>query len=256
MTDVDLGRKRARCAIHQEVTVPYCRVYTSFVVVAVPLAIGACIPYTVATTARPAPVGERQRSTVMYTVPNGLESKTDSGKKVGVSLPGSDIETRWGLDEKSDVGIRIPSMSGFVMSYKRQLAGVGKPDRLATAFMVGGGFVNWGQHGYLDATFLATGAERIATPYGGLRVMQTIPLSSSAVSDRPTAGAFFGVRIGDTGVSISPELGVFYDHSALGLRSREVVVVPAISVRNLRLGFPKPFTRPGKAKRPERIRPF
>jgi hypothetical protein len=226
----------------------------------VPFILGACIPYTVATTARPAPVGEHQRSAVMYTVPNGIESKSDSGKNVGVSLPGSDIETRWGLDERSDLGIRIPSMSGFVMSYKRQLAGVGAPEKVATAFMVGGGFVNWGQHGYLDATFIATAAERTATPYGGLRVMQTIPLSASAVSDRPTAGAFFGVRIGDVGTTISPELGVFYDHSALGLRKREVVVVPAISVRNLRLGFPRPFARPGKTKRPDRrpdwSRPF
>ena len=89
------------------------------ILLALPPMLGACIPYTVATTARPAPVGEQQRSMVMYTVPNGLESKSDSGANLGASLPGSDVETRWGLDERSDVGIRIPSMSGIVMSATR-----------------------------------------------------------------------------------------------------------------------------------------
>ena len=42
---------------------------------------------------------------------------------------------------------------------------------------------------------------------------------------------FGGVQIGDTEFAIRPELGVFYDHSALGLRSSDIIFVPAITLR-------------------------
>jgi hypothetical protein len=66
-------------------------------------------------------------------------------------------------------------------------------------------------------------------PYGGLRVMQVAPLSSTAPRDRPTAGAFLGWRIGSRDIGIAPELGVFYDHSALHIRRGDVIVVPSIT---------------------------
>jgi hypothetical protein len=67
-------------------------------------------------------------------------------------------------------------------------------------------------------------------PYYGLRVMQVVPISENGVRDRPTAGGFLGVRFGSADFGISPEVGVFYDHSALGVRKSDVVIVPAISV--------------------------
>jgi hypothetical protein len=50
------------------------------------------------------------------------------------------------------------------------------------------------------------------------------------VHDDPTLGGFIGLRIGDDSLGVSPELGVFYDRSALGLRERNVIYVPALTV--------------------------
>jgi hypothetical protein len=58
------------------------------------------------------------------------------------------------------------------------------------------------------------------------------PLSRSAVSDSPTAGGFLGLRIGREQLGISPEVGVYYDRSALGVRSHDVIVVPALAFFN------------------------
>ena len=60
--------------------------------------------------------------------------------------------------------------------------------------------------------------------------MQTIPITAGAVSDRPTIGVFGGMQIGNQSFSIRPELGVFYDHSALGLRKNKVIFVPALTL--------------------------
>jgi hypothetical protein len=59
--------------------------------------------------------------------------------------------------------------------------------------------------------------------------MQVAPLHSDAVHDRPTAGGFVGVRFGRATFGVSPEIGVFYDHSALGVRKGNVVVVPTLA---------------------------
>ena len=60
--------------------------------------------------------------------------------------------------------------------------------------------------------------------------MQTIPITAGAVSDRPTIGVFGGLQIGNQWFSARPELGVFYDHSALGVRQSDVIFVPAITL--------------------------
>jgi hypothetical protein len=60
--------------------------------------------------------------------------------------------------------------------------------------------------------------------------MQVIPINKGAVHDSPTLGGFFGARIGTRTTGISPEIGVFYDHSALRLRKGNVLIVPAITI--------------------------
>jgi len=64
--------------------------------------------------------------------------------------------------------------------------------------------------------------------------MQVAPISSGAVSDSPTAGVFAGVTIGDWLVSVRPELGVFYDRSALKLRQSNFIIVPALTLQRRR----------------------
>jgi hypothetical protein len=189
---------------------------------------GGCIPLTVGSTAQPVPVGTTVYTTSMYVVPNSFDDTLDNR-----SFPryGVDPEVRFGLDEHSDIGVRVPSFSGIVANYKRRLDGVSAAPGPATAVMLGGGLVNWGDHLHLEATVMTSAEENDRfTPYGGLRVMQVIPISKGAVHDSPTLGGFLGARIGSRIAGISPEIGVFYDHSALRIRKGNLLLVPAITI--------------------------
>ena len=95
--------------------------------------------------------------------------------------------------------------------------------------MGGAGIVNMGEHAHFEASLLASGPENTITPYGGLRVMQVAPMSRGAVHDSPTIGAFFGIKMGDE-LAITPEVGIFHDRSALGIRSGSLIIVPSISI--------------------------
>jgi hypothetical protein len=204
------------------------RSLTALLLLVLPPLSTACTPYAVATTARPLAPGERSRSQIFTVVPGGLRSPDDSSS---VAVPSIDLERRFGLDERSDLGVRIPSFSGVVVTYKRRLDGLTEKPGAATGLMVGGGFVNFGQHAHLEATLIRSGSETGRTvPYGGLRALQVIPLSSTAPNDSPTLGAFGGLRFGNENGGITTELGVFYDRSALKMRRGDLVVVPSISV--------------------------
>ena len=201
------------------------------VVLAATTVVVGCVPYAVGSTARTVPVSERTRTTTAFVIPNGVESKGDS---VAVTMPGLDSEIRWGIDSKSDIGVRVPSWSGVVVNYKHRLdaapAQAIADTGVAVSALVGAGFINWGQHAHFELSLIASGREdRKAVPYGGLRLMQVAPLSSTAASDRPTAGAFLGWRIGSRDIGIAPEVGVFYDHSALHMRHGDMIVVPSIT---------------------------
>jgi hypothetical protein len=198
------------------------------ILLALPLLLIGCTPYSVATTARPLAPGERSESQIFTVVPGGARSPDDSSS---VAMPGIDMERRFGLDERSDLGVRVPTFSGVVVTYKRRLDGLTERPDAATGLMVGGGFVNYGQHAHLEATLIRSGSETGRTvPYGGVRALQVIPLGTDAPNDSPTIGAFGGMRIGDRDGGISAELGVFYDRSALKLRRGDLVVVPSIAV--------------------------
>jgi hypothetical protein len=187
-----------------------------------------CIPLTVGSTAKPVPVGTTVYSTSMYVVPNSVDDTVDRR-----SFPryGIDPEVRFGLDDRSDIGVRAPSFSGIVANYKRRLNGASSGPGAATAIMLGGGLVNWGDHAHFEATLITSAADNDRfTPYGGIRAMQVIPLNRGAVHDSPTLGGFFGARIGTLMAGISPEIGVFYDHSALKLHKGNILFVPAITI--------------------------
>jgi hypothetical protein len=187
-----------------------------------------CIPLTVGSTAQPVPVGTTVHSMSMYVVPNSVH---DSINNRSYPRYGIDPEVRFGLDDRSDIGVRAPSFSGIVANYKRRLNGVSQAPGAATAIMVGGGLVNWGDHVHLEATLITSAEDNDRfTPYGGIRAMQVIPINKGAVHDSPTLGGFFGARIGSLKAGISPEIGVFYDHSALRLRKGNILIVPAITI--------------------------
>jgi hypothetical protein len=60
--------------------------------------------------------------------------------------------------------------------------------------------------------------------------MGVLPFRSDGDWKEPTTGAFFGVRLRDLDLVFMPEVGVFYDRSALNRRSRNWVIVPGFTV--------------------------
>jgi hypothetical protein len=181
----------------------------------------------VGTSAQPVAAGETTRATSYYFIPNAVKSPGDT---VAVPLYGADLEIRHGLDERSDVGFRLLP-AGVAVNYKRRMGADTSHTRRALAFITGAGIVNAGEHAHFEATLIASGRQGGSlTPYGGLRAMQVVPITRGAVHDSPTVGLFGGLRIGNDDFVVSPEVGVFYDRSALHVRSADVIVVPAVTL--------------------------
>ena len=206
---------------------------TSTIGLVVLMLLPACLPYTVGSTAQPVPPGEVRRAGTIYVIPNAVDVLGDSA---GGAIRGMDLEARWGVTPGMDLGVRIPSASGVVLNAKYRVRGGSDPTDAALSVMPGLGFVNGGQHAHFELSVLASAATRHQlTPYGGLKIMQVAPMSRAAALDAPTAGAFLGLRIGDAKLGVSPEIGVFHDRSALGLRERNVIFVPALTVHGAEL---------------------
>jgi hypothetical protein len=187
----------------------------------------ACLPYTVGTSAQTVPANETTHSATYYFVPNALK---DPGDTIAMPLSGVDYEWRHGLDARSDVGFRVLP-GGVTTSYKRRFGPDTSHVGNARAFSLGAGIVNGGEHFLIEATLMASGREDgPLNPYYGVRAIQVVPISEGAVSDQPTIGAFGGLQIGNKWFSVRPELGVFYDHSALGIRSSDLLIVPALTL--------------------------
>ena len=198
--------------------------------------LAACTPYMVATTARPLAAGERSTTQLFSVVPGGASLRADSAGGA-VSMPNYDREHRWGLNERADLGVRVNAGSGLIVTHKRRLGPSLAESGAASALLLGGGLVNLGQHAHVEATWVVSGGETgTVVPYGGVRALQVIPLSRSAVRDTPTAGVYGGTRFGSRDGGVSLELGVFYDRSALGLRRNDLVIVPSINVHGAGLG--------------------
>ena len=191
----------------------------------------ACTPYAVHTTAQPLLRGETSSGTIFTVVPAGAKIDDSTSH----AMPSLDWERRSGLDDRSDVGLRINSASGAIVTYKRRLDGPTNKGGVGTALLVGAGFVNLGMHAHGEVTLItsATDSGRTVIPYAGVRAIQIVPLSTDAVSDKPTIGVFGGTRFGSREGGVSVELGVFYDRSALGLRRNDLVVVPSVAFHGL-----------------------
>jgi len=202
------------------------RRHASLVALLTLLPFAGCLPYTVGSSAQTVPANESTRSVSSYFAPNAV--KLDDS--VAAPMFGVDFEWRHGLDTHSDVAFRVLS-GGAMVNYKHRLGPDTSHTGSARAFQFGGGIINWGEHALIEATLMASGREDgPMNPYYGVRAMQTIPITTGAVSDQPTIGVFGGLQIGNRWFSVRPELGVFYDHSALGLRQSDLLIVPAITL--------------------------
>ena len=193
-----------------------------------------CIPYATGTTPAPVATGEFAPSLLFYFVPGGMENLTNGDSTFDGSLLGWDTEVRYGVNAQSDLGVRIPGMTGVVVNYKRLLTTPGDTGP-ALAALIGTGVVNAGEHWLGEASLLVSSAPGgDLTPYGGLKAMHVLPLTPDAVSDDPTVGLFGGLRIGSEETGLSVEVGVFYDRPALGLRDRDWIVVPSFTLHGNR----------------------
>lgn len=168
---------------------------------------------------------------MVYAVPNGVEAIDDDGQTDAVlSYASADFEMRWGLDDHSDIGLRVPSGTGVIVNYKRLLNQINDPTKSAFAVMIGTGIVNFRNHAYFEGSLLASGPESDRVPYGGVRAMHVVPITSGAVEDSPTVGVFGGVRIRiNDSFALSPELAIYHDEPALGLRRRNVLFIPSVA---------------------------
>jgi hypothetical protein len=192
------------------------------------LALNACLPYTVGSTARTIEPHQTSSATSWYYIPNAVKMPDDS---IAAPMAGSNLEFRHGLDGRSDMGLRLMP-GGVAVDYKRRLDGDATGTKTAFAYMAGGGIVNGGEHFMMQGTLIASGREDASVvPYGGLRAIHVLPITQGAVSDKPTIGVFGGLQLGDAHFTIRPELGVFYDRSALGLRRGDLILVPAVTLK-------------------------
>ncbi len=202
-------------------------------------ATSGCLSYAVGTTAQPLPRGEMVTTDILEVVPFvppdlNCTDRTDRPEQCDEPQPvrpNLSTEIRYGLDERSDVGVRLIGYSGFVASYKRLVS----PDSAAldVAFLGGAGLINLFQHAEVEATLIVSKPARPdapAIPYGGIRLMQAIRLSTAVPRDLPTVGVFAGARLGTSTFRVSPELGVFYDRSALNPDRSPLLIVPSFTV--------------------------
>ncbi len=192
-----------------------------------------CISYTVGQGAETTAPGERSYSSSLNLVPGTL-SKFDSS--ASTRRPSVDTDIRFGVDKQSDVGFRIATYSGFMLTWKRQLTRADSSkfieNRARTSVMLGGGLVNAGEHAAMEATLISSSRWSSAGQwYGAVRAIQVYPITSSARSDDPVVGVAFGHLFGDPDKSIGPEIGIFYDRSTLGLNNKRILVIPSLVVR-------------------------
>jgi hypothetical protein len=196
-----------------------------------------CFPYVVANTAQTVFPGERMNTVSVFVLPDGVV-RADSGTGV---IPLVDSEWRWGLKENADIGVRVTSFSGINVNYKRRLTGRNHPDSAAISAMFGLGTPDFFLHASADVTLMASLGQRGGVvPYAGVRAMYATPLRRDIVLKSPAAGAFLGLRLGNSVDAVLPEIGVYYDEPADDLRrSGNIVVIPSISLRGFRwlLGF-------------------
>ena len=194
-----------------------------------------CISYTVGMGAETTPAGERSTTNSVNVVPGTLRGSTDENT-VPTRRPSVDTDFRFGIDDRTDIGFRVATYSGFMLTWKRQLGAIDSSatpeNRRRTALMLGGGLVNLGEHASFEATLITSGKWTSAGQwYGAVRAIQVLPLSREAPQDDPVVGVSIGHLFGDRNSSIGPEIGVYYDRSVLGLNTNRIIVVPSLVIR-------------------------
>jgi len=194
-----------------------------------------CLPYTIGSTAQTTPKGEISKTTMAgFAIGVGGRFADSNTVSPEGNLLLSDQEIRFGIDDGADIGLRVTSGSGLVANLKRRHRGASHADSAAFATSLGVGIVNFASHALFEGALHFSGNRRASgVPYGAVKVMHVVPISRGALRDTPSAGAAFGFRFGDSDVSVSPEIAVWYDRPVSGIRTGNVVVVPSVTLNGL-----------------------
>ena len=196
--------------------------------------LGGCVSYAVGSTARTVSPREVEPSVVLQVASGRRDvERGDEPGRAGFSVGN---EARLGLDERSDIGVRILGLGSITATYKRRLTGPVEGDA-GSALLVGAGIVGL-SHLHTEATLVVSSGpldvDRRITPYGGLRVQDLTPFGEDALDSPPAVGAFVGGRFGWPDLAVSPEVGVFYSPSPLAFDD-DLIVVPSVTIRGERL---------------------
>ena len=196
--------------------------------------LAGCVPYAVGST--PATVAPRavEPSATLQIASSRRDLDRDDGPK-GAALMLSN-EARLGLDDRSDVGLRLLGLNSLTATYKRRLAGVPGEDR-GVSVVVGAGVIV-PNYFHLEATAIASPGPLEAapqiTPYAALRLQDLTPFADDALGSSPALGLVVGGRFGWPDLALSPEVGVFYSPSPV-FGGDDVIIVPSVTIRGDRL---------------------
>ena len=219
----DLERRGKGSSLHLRLRDAGC----AFVMTMLLLASG-CLPYTTGRTAATTPREQIDVTVSTYVVTPGLKLT----EEVDVPAFGVDLEARYGIDDWSDLGFRVTGISGLAVTYKRQLQERRPAVAPITSLEVGGGFVNGGDYGLVQAMLITSTREALpVAPYFGIRSLATTPFvrgDSSFLKRQVSIGGFAGARLRSRDFSIIPEIGVFYSPLP-ELRRGKWIAVPSIS---------------------------
>ncbi len=185
----------------------------------------SCLPYAMASTAATIPRDE-QRTT--FSVAPAFGDRSADGP-IETPVIALDAETRIGISDRSDAGLRITSLSGAVVSYKQRLLGSSKGAALSA--QVEGGIVKGGRQAMGGVSVLASTDDwRRQAIYGGGRYLSVTRLQGNVVRESATAGAFIGMQLRRRSFILLPELSVVRGFDDVIAHRAVWLVIPTFSI--------------------------
>ncbi|MEQ1693600.1 MAG: hypothetical protein ABMA00_20090 [Gemmatimonas sp.] len=184
-----------------------------------------CLPYTMGSTAATVPSGT-QRTTFSLAASFGDRS-ADGPVETPIGVV--DAETRIGLSDRSDAGLRISGISGAVVSYKRRLSGSAQGAALSA--QVEGGVVKGGALAMGGISVVASSADANRNAlFGGVRYLPVARLARDVDRESATIGAFLGLQMRRASFVLLPELSVVRGYDDVIAHRATWFIIPSISL--------------------------
>ncbi len=176
-------------------------------------------------TATTLPLGT-QRTTVSLAASFGDRS---ADGPIETPLAVLDAETRIGISDRSDAGLRITGVSGAVVSYKFRLHG--SADGAVLSTQIEGGVVKGGTQAMGGLSVLASSADRRRNAlFGGVRYLPVARLARDVDRESATVGAFVGVQLRRASFVLLPELSVVHGYDDVIAHCPRWFVIPSLSL--------------------------